>query len=312
MDHAPQLRPLSIGDLFDAAFRLYRARFWTLIAIAALVFVPSALLQSVLWGRLFGRGLLGSPAAFGVFSYYGVSFVSGSLWSLTLGNLLHGALVNASARAYMGQPIAPIAAYRFGLRRYVTLVIASIIPLIVAGVAQVIPSMLGILPYYLFFGAFLTGPGLGLQTWIRELPIVLACLAALLMIEVALLAFSSYFLLVPHAAILEENGPIAALRRSWGLVRGSVRRALGMVIATGILSFLVSNVPSTAGSLLIRFAGSNTTLFSILLTVAGLAGQILLQPLLFAIFTLFYYDQRVRKEGYDIEMMAQNVAQSLP
>ena len=39
-----------------------------------------------------------------------------------------------------------------------------------------------------------------------------------------------------------------------------------------------------------------------------LAGQILLQPLLFTIFTLFYYDQRIRKEGYDIELMAQQVA----
>jgi hypothetical protein len=310
MNSAPQLRPLSIGDLFDAAFRLYRARFWTLVVIAALVFVPSTLLQVVFWGRPFGRSLLGSPAAFGVFSYYGISFVSGSLWSLTLGNLLHGALISASARAYRGRPIGPLAAYRFGLRRYITLVLASIIPLIVTGVAQVIPSMLGILPYYLFFGAFLTGPALGLQSWIRDLPLVLACLAALLLVELALLAFSSYFLLAPQAAILEENGPIAALRRSWGLVRGSVRRALGIVIATGILSFLISNVPSTAGSLLIRFSGSNTTLFSILLIVAGLAGQILLQPLLFAIFTLFYYDQRVRKEGYDLELLMQGAAQT--
>jgi hypothetical protein len=41
---------------------------------------------------------------------------------------------------------------------------------------------------------------------------------------------------------------------------------------------------------------------------AGLAGQTLLQPLLFTIFTLFYFDQRVRKEGYDIEIRAQQAA----
>jgi hypothetical protein len=49
MNIAPQLRPLGIGDLFDAAFRLYRERFWTLIAIAAVVYVPTAILRLFLW-----------------------------------------------------------------------------------------------------------------------------------------------------------------------------------------------------------------------------------------------------------------------
>jgi hypothetical protein len=302
MNSAPHLRPLSIGDLFDAAFQLYRARFWTLIAIAALVFVPSTLLQTFLWTTLFGRSLFGS---FGMFGIYTGSFLSGSLWSLTLGNLLHGALVSAIGRAYMGQRTGPIAAYRLSIRRYLVLVIASVVPLIVTSVAQLIPSLFSALPYYLFFGAFLTGPAPGFQPWIRDLPIVVACLAALLMLELGLLAFSAYFMLVPQAVVLEEHGPGAALRRSWNLVRGSVRRALVIVIATGILSFLISTVPWMAGSLVLRLSGIDTMLFSLMLTIFGLGGQILLQPLLFAIFTLFYYDQRIRKEGYDIEVMTQ-------
>jgi hypothetical protein len=111
--------------------------------------------------------------------------------------------------------------------------------------------------------------------------------------------------------VLEDNGPIAAMRRSWDLVRGSIRRALGIVVATGILSFLVSTVPSTFGSLvLFRLSGANNTLFSMLLSIVGLAGQILLEPLLFAVYTLFYYDQRVRKEGYDLELLAQGAARA--
>jgi hypothetical protein len=45
-------------------------------------------------------------------------------------------------------------------------------------------------------------------------------------------------------------------------------------------------------------------LISTLLGAIGLAGQILVEPILFAIFTLFYYDQRIRREGYDLELMA--------
>jgi hypothetical protein len=127
-------------------------------------------------------------------------------------------------------------------------------------------------------------------------------------IELALLALSAYFLLVPQAVVLEQHGPIAAIRRSAGLVRGAIRRALGIVIATGILSFLISTVPSSIVPFVFRLAGANTALFSLLFTILGLAGQILLQPIVFAIFTVFYYDQRVRKEGYDIEIRAQQSA----
>jgi hypothetical protein len=308
MNTAPHLRPLAIGDLFDAAFRLYRERFWTLTAIAALVFVPSTLLQSFFWGSLFGSRLFGAAGFFNAFNYYGVFFVTNMLWSLTLGNLLHGALINAGARAYLNQPISPIAAYRFGVRRYLRLVVASFIPLIIASVSRLIPSWLSALPYYLFLGSFLIGPAPAYQSWIQYLPIVLACLAGLLAIEIALLVISSYYLFVPQAVILEDNTPISAMRRSWSLVRGSIRRALAIVIAAGILNFMVSTAPSMIGSMLFRFSNASTTLFTLLFTVVGLVGQILLQPLLLAIFTLFYFDQRVRKEGYDLELLSQQAA----
>src|SRR5262245_27182123 len=42
---ASQLRQLSVGDLLDGAFRLYRRRFAFLVAIAALPLVPTGLVQ---------------------------------------------------------------------------------------------------------------------------------------------------------------------------------------------------------------------------------------------------------------------------
>src|SRR3954454_5906557 len=47
MNPMPHLRPMSIGDMLDAAFRLYRRHFLTFIGIVALLQVPMAILQFV-------------------------------------------------------------------------------------------------------------------------------------------------------------------------------------------------------------------------------------------------------------------------
>src|SRR5262245_61578352 len=45
MSTTPRLRAMSIGDMFDAAFRLYREHFLTFIGVVALVQVPMAIVQ---------------------------------------------------------------------------------------------------------------------------------------------------------------------------------------------------------------------------------------------------------------------------
>ena len=45
MNTTPQLRPMSLGDLFDTAFRLYREHFVTFVGIVALLQVPLAIVQ---------------------------------------------------------------------------------------------------------------------------------------------------------------------------------------------------------------------------------------------------------------------------
>src|SRR5215208_3149079 len=45
VEPTPRLRPMSISDMLDAAFRLYRRHFLTFIGIVALLQVPMAILQ---------------------------------------------------------------------------------------------------------------------------------------------------------------------------------------------------------------------------------------------------------------------------
>src|SRR5690242_13498790 len=57
MNAAPQLRPMTIGDMFDAAFRLYRQHFVTFIGIVALLQVPMAIIQFVVQFVLGGSAM---------------------------------------------------------------------------------------------------------------------------------------------------------------------------------------------------------------------------------------------------------------
>src|SRR5215211_2308828 len=104
MSMPARLQPLSIGDLFDAAFRIYRRHFSALITIAALSAVPMELLRYLFWKNItvisFGR--------YDIFGTYLTGFVINSLLTLTLGSVLSGALANFISSAHLGAPITTL------------------------------------------------------------------------------------------------------------------------------------------------------------------------------------------------------------
>jgi hypothetical protein len=291
MEPTTRLRPLSVGDLFDAAFRLYRAHFWMLIAVTVLVYVPSVVLRRFI------------PFGFS----RGTPLLANALWSLVFGSLLNGVLVQASARAYLGQPVSLFSAYGSGVRRWLTLSLAALIPQIVHSLNWPFTYLLTGAGYGTFF--LIGEPLPRSQAILNELPGLFVVLAFVLLWILLIALLYAFVALVPQAVMLEGYGPLGALARSWRLVRGEVRRALVVVIATGILSFLVGDVPRTLLVLsLLRRYGASFILINALGSLGALLAQVLLQPLLVMVFTLLYYDLRVRKEGYDLELLAQQAA----
>jgi len=117
-------------------------------------------------------------------------------------------------------------------------------------------------------------------------------------------------LFATQAIVLENLGGMDGLRRSWRLVRGSFWRVLGIalvlsilvgIIGTGpvyLISFLTNALPSPAFAIVINATAQS------LINIAVL-------PLQFAAFTLLYYDLRIRKEGFDLQLMAQQLVPSL-
>jgi hypothetical protein len=116
-------------------------------------------------------------------------------------------------------------------------------------------------------------------------------------------------LAMPAAAIEKLTG-FAALRRSWTLTRGSRVRIMFTWLAIFITSWIATSIPQImlwelmypiASSLhLVRLARQlYLPLAYIMLTII----HAVLGPIFPIASTLFYYDQRMRREGYDIERL---------
>jgi glycerophosphoryl diester phosphodiesterase family protein len=329
MNAAPQLRPMTIGDRFDAAFRLYRAHVLTFVGIVALLQVPMAIIQFLVQVTL-GNSALTDLLRFSsraptlrpgqsifdvmpigqILTFYAITLVLAAIQYLVIQNLLTGALANAIAQTYLGRPITILSAYGFGVRRYAALILASLLPF-----------MIGVVLFVLFvgctFGA-LAAVGAGSarsRTGLAAvLLLVLLLIGLLTLLGLAALFFLVRFLLTTQAIVLEGQGPLAGLRRSWRLVGGSFWRTVGVVVLMGILTYLISALPATIVSFALTFGSggalNNVVRNQAITTLLAQVGLIVALPLQLAVYTLLYYDLRVRKEGYDLELMAQQAALS--
>jgi hypothetical protein len=121
-----------------------------------------------------------------------------------------------------------------------------------------------------------------------------------------------YALAVP-ASVVENLKAFPALRRSVELSKGS----RGRIFVLGILVFVIQLGLGTLtqGFFVVaafRQHGMLPAWMRILQQVVGFFTNTFVGPIYATGLTLFYYDQRVRKEGYDIEWMMQAAGLTVP
>jgi hypothetical protein len=137
----------------------------------------------------------------------------------------------------------------------------------------------------------------GLVAAIGPAGFVIGLLVLLGMLVPAALLFGVFFLTVP-VIVLEDAGPIAALRRSVELVRRQVWRVVGIaLLATIALNLAVASI-GFAGSIAVLAAGPVAGLVAGLLSVLQ---RLLILPVSAYLALLLYVDARTRREGLDIE-----------
>jgi hypothetical protein len=132
-------------------------------------------------------------------------------------------------------------------------------------------------------------------------------LGAILLIIPGILLALAWSLAIP-AAIIETRGPWDAMRRSWGLTRGNRFRIFIVLLMVTVLSYVVSTlfqIPIIVAIFTLRPRDPRTlpAWVSVYSLIARFVSSSLVVPLSTIATSLIYYDQRVRKEGFDIQFM---------
>jgi hypothetical protein len=130
----------------------------------------------------------------------------------------------------------------------------------------------------------------------------------ILLIIPGILWMLSYSLVVP-AILVEGHKAMPGLRRSRDLVKGYRGKIFLVMIVINLLqAVLAGGVGVVSSFLLTSDAGATAVLSSAL----GNLLSILLTPLGIIAAILLYYDMRIRKEGFDLEMLSLAVSTQSP
>jgi hypothetical protein len=295
---ASTLRPLGVGDIVDRTIAIYRsapAQFFVLAAVPYIVISIVSLVLNLLFLKTAPITRLPAfdPRDPNPFSHYtaeqlqstAIFFTIVGLVSIVILSVQEAAIVDATSRRYLGATTTMGESFGAGLRAAGRLIVASVlsfgavIAICTAAIAATavlsfaignpIPQLLGFIFIFVFLAYALAG-----------------------------------FMPLPAVVTLERRGPFSAIARSWRLARGARWRILGLLILLVILQIVLGLL---FGLLLLGTIATEGTVRTILQEAANVLVNAFWAPVQWGVFTLLYYDLRVRKEAFDLQLAAERI-----
>ncbi len=267
---ALDLRPLSLGELLDRTFFLYRRHFLLFLGIAAmpyLLVLAAICVSSLFLYELPGRGVV-PPSVQAVAAIVGVVFIIIVVLAVFVAFLYSaGASVLAVSEIYGGRQASIRGSFRLVRGKAGTIfgiMILSGLIAIAGFIALIIPG------FYLMC----------------RIPVATA------------------------AAMIEDLGPSDSIRKSFDLTKGFAGRSALIYLLAMAMSYGVGLMIQIPIFMLMAVSAKQSRLmlvWMLLGQVGNLLGGILVAPVHAIGFALFYYDLRVRKEAFDLQMMMQAI-----
>lgn len=265
------LHPMSVGDVLDGSFKLLKANAKTILLVVGAIVVPVQLVS-----------------AFAVRETVSVGFLSimndPTLLEDNQAVVGTGNLVLSLVTALLGFLTAPI--------------VAGAVSRVVAAsyLGEEMPPARALSITFRRLGPLLAA----------SLLVFLAEIIGLLMCVLPAIALFALYTAVTPALMIEEIGPIQSMRRSWRLMRPRFWGVLGIAVLArliaGFLGNLLGGIPSVAATLL---GGNLAWLF---IAIGSVLSSLVSAPLLAIVSTLLYFDGRIRNEGFDLQVMAVDLA----
>jgi len=282
-----------VGDIVDRMLRLLRANPVLFIGIAVLPTLVSAVLQRAVGLTQtfdlsqFSAALNTAPGATPTFPRQ-LQPVDPALAavvavvSVLLSVVQAAALTYAIGQRYLGRAETIGDAYSKGVRALPRLLVSAIVVVVAFAVV------------------------------IGVVAVVVALSASALAVVAVILGLVGFFFVLPWAflslafvtpaIVLEGLGPVAGIKRSFQLVDKARWRTLGLWFLMGIIASLLGIIFSII--FLASFV-AEPTLSAVLQTAATVASGSISGPLLYGALTILYYDMRVRKEAFDLQLAAE-------
>ncbi len=317
--------PLGLGDLLDRAFRLYRAHFWPLLGLAALVLVPASLIDGLASGSALAALVSIDEAAMfestddfalmgRAFVYFGAILATSFLYSVASG-FASLALTAHNVASLQQRPLSIGEGLRIAGRRFWAFLGMTIL----RGLAILAVVTLVVVPIFCVFFAWLAAIGMAEGDSTLEIMGFLALTLIMYAVAIGLYLVPMVYLsarwIVTLPGIVESSwGAVASLRGSWRLTRRNTWRCIGYLVLLGLLNTVIANLPNVLLSQIVSIVAPGNLLISAVLSQAvGSVFSILWLPLSAAAIVLLYYDLRVRNESYDLSLrIAQMEAATVP
>ncbi|MDZ5621889.1 hypothetical protein SFC88_13665 [Nocardioides sp. HM23] len=299
------LRPLTLGSMYDGAFRIIRFNPKATVGAAVLVTAVAMILPiavSAVLAFTVGSGVNSSGEIDEDASTAEALAVLGSLGSLLIGTyaaqigiiFVTGMVAHVTHAAAVGRRLTLAEAWaathgkRWRLIGQAVLVgVTSLVAIgLLVGVVVLVAVVTGDALLTVLLALAVAGGGIPLLVW---------------------LWIKLVFLATP-ALMLEPIGVFASFGRNWRLSVGQFWRILGI----GLLTLLIVGVAGSILSTPFAFgsqigAALVPEYFFLILTVGQAIGLVLqnafVAPFTAAVTSLQYLDQRMRKEAYDVELM---------
>lgn len=274
--HAPAIRPRSAIEIVDTAVSLFRDNFKTMAMIGLAGSLP------IIAAITAGIGIFGAAANPQAFLKNPMAVVPGMIvfgvvmlfWMA----VVDGALTFAAAEAYHGRRPSPADAFRGAVGKGLSLVVGNILRmLIVLGAAGIAGVAAALAAGANRFVAALIGIGV-----------------AVLVVHLLARTFA-----ITSAIVIEDQGATEGVKRSFFLSKDATLRIVGVALLCMIIYLLVQVIGSALAQALVAALLRN----AILAQVVGNLVTMIVYPFLNIAIMVLYYDQRVRKEGYDLDVM---------
>jgi hypothetical protein len=275
------LRPLSLGEILDRTFTLYRRNFLLFLGITALpqLLILGLNMAQLFWVTIPTTAKVAVPAEHfqarstgGLLAFGFIGLIIGAIVYLVAYLFAQGGTVYAVSDLYLGRPTS-----------------------IGASLGKMRPQLASLFGVTILNGLAVMG-------------------ATLLLIIPGIYVACRLITCVP-AALLEDLGASQSLERSFTLTKDNAGRAFVIYFLYFVMLYAAMSLftfPFIVGVALSAKDPGMMHLWLGLSQVGSFLAGILVGPFLMIAVSVFYYDLRIRKEAFDLQYMLNPGGNNLP